>query len=510
MLDKGKVFLVGAGPGDPNLITLKGLECLQNADVVFYDSLIDKNLLSHAGKKAELIYCGKKLNNHSFPQDEINRLMIKKAKKGKIVVRLKGGDPFIFGRGGEEALALVKEGIAFEIVPGVSSAIAVPAYAGIPMTHRNYASAVTFITGHRKDRSSLPLITQETANLPGTLVILMGASKINVILNELIKHGKDPSTPVAVISSGTTEKQKTLTGTIREVKSKVKNRKITSPSIIVVGDVVNLREKLEWFEKKPLLKKRIIVTSPEPGASKIASHLEELGAETIKLPVIKITPVKNFRRIDKAIKEIENYDWIIFTSQNGIDLFLKRFILKRKNIKDFKKIKFATIGKVTSEKLKEYGINASFVPKKYTSEALVAGLRKHSLKGKNILIPRALEASNVLPEWLRKMGAKTDEIVVYRIQNKRVKIKKVKSLLKESKIDAIAFTSPSGVKSFFNLFAKKDLKSYFKNTKIASIGPVTSKAIEKFGIKADIVPKKYTVKALVEAIESNFKNQISK
>ncbi len=506
MANKGKVFLVGAGPGDPKLITIKGLECLQNADVVFYDSLIDKNLLSHVRKKSELIYCGKKSNNHSFPQDEINRLMVKKAKKGKIIVRLKGGDPFIFGRGGEEALALVKEKIPFEIIPGISSAIAVPAYSGIPMTHRNYASSVTFITGHKKAGSSLPVISEEIANLPGTLVILMGASNINGILNELIKHGKNLSTPVGVISSGTTPKQRTITGTIKDIRSNVENKKITSPSIIVVGEVVNLHKKLQWYENKIDLKRKVVITSPEPGASKIASHLEKFAAEAIKLPVIRIAPVKNFLKIDKAIKEINKYYWIIFTSRNGIDLFMKRFFLKRKQLKDLRKIKFAAIGKVTAEKLNKYGIKTSFIPKKFTSEALLSGLKKYSLEGKNILIPRANEASNVLPEGLKKIGAKVDEIILYKIKNEKNKSNKVKSLLKKN-VDVIIFTSPSGVKSFFNLFTKKEINYYFNKIRIASIGPVTAKAIEEFGIKADIVPKEYNIKGMVKAIKDYFKKE---
>ena len=505
-MNKGKVYLVGAGPGDPSLITLKGVNCIKNADVVVYDRLINQDILSYAREDAELICFGKKPKSHSIKQDEINRLIIKKASEGKTIVRLKGGDPFIFGRGGEEALALAEKRIPFEIVPGVSSAIAVPTYAGIPLTHRDYASAVTFITGHKKDGSSLPVITKEIASLQGTLVILMGAGNLGSILDDFIRLGKSPSAQIAIISSGTTPRQEILTGTIKELKNKTNTKRVKPPAVIVIGDVVNLSKKLRWYEKKPLFNKKFLITSPEPGASKIASHLENFGAEAIKLPVIKIVPVENFLIIDKAIKEINKYHWIIFTSQNGIDLFMKRFILKGKHLKDFKAIKFAVIGKVTGGKLKKYGIKASFIPKKYNSEALLSGLKKYSLKGKNILIPRAQETSKVLPLGLKKIGAKVDEIVLYRIQNEKVNCNKVKSLLKENNADVVAFTSPSGVKSFFNLFTKKEIIYYFNKISIASIGPVTSKAIEEFEMKADIMPKEYTIKGMVEAIDNYFNN----
>jgi len=509
MANNEKVFLVGAGPGDPMLITLKGLECMQNSDVIIYDRLINKSILSYAKKDAELIYCGKRPKAHSMKQDEINRLMIRKSREGKTVTRLKGGDPFIFGRGGEEAMALAKEKIPFEIVPGVSSAIAVPTYAGVPLTHRGYASSVAFITGHRKQGSATNIITKEIANFPGTLVILMVMENIHSLFEELIKQGKKPNTPVAVIESGTTSQQKTLIGTLEEIEEKIKQNGFTSPAVIVVGDVVNLRESLKWYERKPLFGKKILVTSPEVQASRMADYLSALGAEVIKFPAIKITPVDNYDKIDKAIKRIERYHWIIFTSQNGVDFFMERFAKSGRDIRDLKGIRFATIGKRTSEKLREYKINTDFVPREYTSEALVKGLKRYKVRGKNFLITKSKKVRDIISNELKKIGAKVYEMPLYKIEEKKENIKKVEPLLKHNEIDGIIFTSPSGVKSFFNRLKSKKLRNCIKNTKIISIGPVTARAIESFGIQNDIIPEEYTVKAIVEAIERYFKNKKS-
>jgi uroporphyrinogen III methyltransferase / synthase len=318
----GKVYLVGAGPGDPKLITQKGIDCLERADVVIYDRLIDKRLLEIAPQKAEKLYVGKTPGQPGLKQTEINQLIVKKAGKNRQVVRLKGGDPFVFGRGGEEALALAHKGIPFEVIPGITSAIAVPAYAGIPVTHRGFASSFQVITGHKEDNQEIPdLDWEKISNNADTIVFLMGMDNINNIAKKLIKYGKPPATPIAVISKGTRPDQSTIVGRLTDIADKVRKYRITSPAVIVVGKVVELREKLGWFDNRPLSRKRILVTRAKHQAGALCSLIEEKGAEPLVLPSIQIKPAIDGQALDKAIEDLNNYHWLLFTSENGVAIF---------------------------------------------------------------------------------------------------------------------------------------------------------------------------------------------
>ncbi|MBI3991623.1 MAG: uroporphyrinogen-III C-methyltransferase, partial [Candidatus Omnitrophica bacterium] len=391
MKKKGIVYLIGAGPGDPGLITLKGIECLKKAEVVIYDHLVNPQLLSYARKDAEIIYAGKIQNKHTLTQDEINRLLVKKASSGKCVARVKGGDPFIFGRGGEEAEALVRARINFEIVPGVTSAIAVPAYAGIPLTMRKFTSTVGFITGHEdptKEISDIPWDKVSTGM--GTLVFLMGLNNLPEIVNRLIYHGKKPETPVAVIQWGTLPKQRTVTGNLKDIAEKVKKEKLKPPSIIVVGDVVKLRNSLNWFEKRPLFGKRILVTRTREQASELSNMLKDLGADVIEFPTIEIRPISDYKKADNAISNLSQYSYLFLTSVNGVRFFKERLDALGLDSRAVAGVKVCAIGPRTAEELEKIGIKPDFIPSEYSAEGILNKI--HNLKGKNILILRAVEA----------------------------------------------------------------------------------------------------------------------
>ncbi|MCX7918559.1 MAG: uroporphyrinogen-III C-methyltransferase, partial [bacterium] len=366
MKNFGKVYLVGAGPGDPGLITVKGLECIKTADVIIYDYLANPKLLAYARPETELIYVGKKAGEHTLPQEEINALLIKKAHAGKTVCRLKGGDPTVFGRGGEEAEVLVQAGILFEFVPGVTSAIAVPAYAGIPVTHREYTSDFAVITGHEvPTKGSSSINWAHLATSVGTLIFLMGVGNLPLIVTQLLKHGRPKRTPVAIIRHGTTPKQETIVGTLADIAEKAKQNQFKPPAVIIVGDVVKLRDKLNWFESNPLFGKRILVTRTRSQASEFVRVLESFGAEVIEFPTIEIIPPSNWRPLDKAIRNLANYDWVIFTSVNGVTYFFQRLAEKNLDSRLFRTARIAAIGPATAEALKEKGLIPDIVPMEY-------------------------------------------------------------------------------------------------------------------------------------------------
>lgn len=498
-----KVYLVGAGPGDTGLLTLKAVECLKKAQTIIYDALVNPEILLFANDDAEKIYVGKKASNHTLPQTEINQLLIAKAKEGKIVVRLKGGDPFIFGRGGEEAEFLVEQGIEFEVVPGISSAIAVPAYAGIPLTHRKYTSTLTIVTGHEDvtlDKPDLPW--QKIAELGGTIVILMGASNLTQIVRELSDNGLNRKTPVAVISWGTLTKQKTVVGVLSDIVDAA--ARISPPAVIVIGEVVNLRQKLNWFEKKPLFGKRILVTRSREQASELTKLLKEYGAAVIEFPVIKIIPPSNFKELDKAISHLDTYDWIIFTSINGVKSFFNRLKDTEKDIRELRGIKIAAIGPETKRKVEDFGINVDYQPElEFTQEGLIAGFRKFGAK--KVLIPRSAQARQVLIEELKHLGAEVDEVIVYQTISEEIDNAHLKELLKA--IDIITFTSSSTVTNFCSLFKKEERARLLNKVKFACIGPITAKKAQDLGLKADIIANEYTIKGLVEAIVGRMKDE---
>lgn len=507
---KGKVYIVGAGPGDIGLLTIKGLKCLQRADVVIYDFHLNAQVLNYISHSAEFIYAGKRGGHHSMTQDEINHILIKKAREGKIVCRLKGGDPFIFGRGGEEAEALSKEGIEFEIVPGVSSAVAAPAYAGIPLTHRLYSSSFAVIPGYEnaaKQKSSINW--EKLATGVGTIVFLMTVRNIAFVCERLIENGRSPQTPVAVIRWGTRPDQTTIVGNLQNISELIKENDIKPPAVMVVGDVVKLREYLKWYERKPLFGQRILVTREHTGGFEL---LEELGAEIIEFPTIEIMPPENWEDADKSIDKIESYNWLIFTSANGIRFFFKRLFEKNKDIRDLKGLKICAIGEKTASEIKKYGIKVELVPEEFNAEGLIKsvqefkGSKVQGLEGIKFLLPRAEIAREVFPEKVRELGGEIDVVTVYRAIKPEVHGKRLKRFLKEGKITIATFTSAATFNNFCAII-DKDLKELLRYVAIAVIGPVTAKAVEKAGLKVDIMPREATIEAMAEEIIKWIKNK---
>jgi uroporphyrinogen III methyltransferase/synthase len=498
---KGKVYLVGAGPGDPQLISLRGLELIRRAEVVIYDYLANPQLLKATSPQAELIYVGKQAGRHTLSQQQITQLIVDKAKAGKLVVRLKGGDPFIFGRGGEEAEALADEGIAFEIVPGITSGVAVPAFAGIPLTHRDYTSSVAFFTGHEgEDKSSSAIHWDKIATGVGTLVFLMGVGNLEYIVSQLMKYGREPQTPVALIRWGSTPEQQTLVGTLENIAAKAKRQRLTPPAIIVVGEVVGLRNKLNWFEHKPLFGKGVVVTRSRTQASQLSAQLAELGARVFEFPAIQVEPADSYRQLDAALENLSGYDWLIFTSVNGVEYFLKRLRENGGDIRELKGIKLCAIGPATARVLEELELRIDYVPAEYRAEAIIAGLRQRGIKGQRVLIPRAESAREILPEELAGLGAEVEVVPAYKTVRASGNAEELRQLFKEKRVQLVTFTSSSTVNNFVELLGKDDLSSLMGGVVIASIGPITAKTAEKHGLISQIVPREYTIPALVEAI----------
>jgi uroporphyrinogen III methyltransferase/synthase len=506
---KGKVYLVGAGPGDPGLLTLKGQACLSRAAVIVYDNLANRAFLAFASDKAEQVYVGKEAGRHTLPQEAINRLIVEKALEGKEVVRLKGGDPFIFGRGGEEAQELVKAGVPFEVIPGVTSAIAVPAYAGIPLTHRDHTATVAFITGHedpRKDQSDIAW--EKVATGVGTLVFLMGVGNLGQIAETLMKFGRSPQTPVAVIEQGTVASQRTLTADLTTIAERAAEEGIRPPAIIVVGEVVALRQELNWFENRPLFRKRIIVTRAREQASGFLQQLTRLGAECIEFPTISVVPAEHWGPLDEAVETIERYDWLVFTSVNGVEYFLQRLAHGGKDVRDLKGIRIGAIGPKTAEAWRIRGIRPDLVPPEYRAEAVVEAFRRFSVRGMKILLPRAAQAREVLPEELQKMGAEVHVVEAYRTVRPEGDRKLVAGMLERGEIHMVTFTSSSTVLNFVEMFEAERVtfKEWMTKVTVACIGPVTAKTAEAQGFRAKVVPTEYTIEGLTAAIVHFYEN----
>ncbi len=487
----GKVYLVGAGPGDAKLITLRGLELIQKADVIIYDFLVNKVLLSFAKPGAEIIYVGKQASQHELPQKDINSLITSKARETEIVVRLKGGDPFIFGRGGEEAQVLARQGINFEIVPGITSAISVPAYAGIPLTHRDFASTVTFITGHEDEKKTESTIKwNELATGPDTLVFLMGVKNLKTIKEKLIAGGRDPDTMACLIQWGTLPKQKVVTGRLREIDVVAKKAMIRPPAIILVGNVINLRSQLQWFENRPLIGKKIAITRAQHQSFRLGEMLSEAGAEVLYCPTIDIRPIKPNKKLSQAIDIIHQYSCIIFTSTNAVSLFFETLYAKGKDTRALAGVKILPIGQATASLLELKGIIPDYMPNTFTSEGIVEILKTTDVTGKRVLLPRAEEARDIIVKFIRNQGGTCDVIPIY-----RAALPKDIAPLSE-KPEIITFTSSSTAKNFVTLYEKNALK----DTTIASIGPVTTKTLKSLGFTAHIEAKRYDIPGLVEAI----------
>jgi uroporphyrinogen III methyltransferase/synthase len=502
MKKQGKVYIIGAGPGDPGLMTLKGMQCLQEADVVVYDYLVGGDILLCANENARLIYAGKKGKDHTIPQAEINALLVREASAGNIVARLKGGDPFLFGRGGEEAEALAGAGLPFEVVPGVTSAISVPAYAGMPLTHRGFASTMAFVTGHEDPTKEKSDIDWKALAGIGTLVFLMGVKSLPNIAANLMENGKDPATPAALIRWGTTPDQETLVSTLGDIVRRAGETGFRPPAVLVIGSVVDLREHLNWFEKKPLFGKGVVITRPQEQAAEFAGLLRAQGARVIHFPVIKIIPADDRRDLDRAIGAIGDYQWIIFTSANGVSHFFRRLRELGKDIRDLKGIRICAIGPATGGAVEDRGLRVDLVPESFISEGVIEAFRKENIKGSRILLPRAEAARDVIPAELAKLGATVDVATVYRTVSSGRKKAELEEWIQKGKVDVITFTSSSTVTNFLEIMGRD--YSLPAQVKIACIGPVTAATAKKAGLNIDILQGRYTITDLVEAMASYF------
>ncbi|MBW1989996.1 MAG: uroporphyrinogen-III C-methyltransferase [Deltaproteobacteria bacterium] len=499
------VYLIGAGPGDPGLITVKGLSCIKKADVVVYDYLAAPALLANAREDAEIIYVGKKGGDHTLSQEGINRLLVDKAKEGKTVARLKGGDPYIFGRGGEEAEVLAAANIPFEVVPGVTSAVAAPAYAGIPLTHRRMTSTVTFVTGHEdpaKEGSSIRW--KELAAGGGTLVFLMGVKNLPGIAKNLMDHGRSADTPAALVRWGTTPKQESLAATLGTIAKEAEKAGIKAPAVLVVGEVVSLRHALSWFEKKPLFGKTIVVTRSRAQASALVERLAELGARCIETPAIRVAPPEDPGPMDRAIDALSSFHWLGFTSVNGVDFFFDALRTKGLDARALGGAKVAAIGPATAARLGDFGIVPDLVPETFRAESVAEAFSGMDMEGKRVLLPRARLARPVLPVELSKMGAEVHEVVAYETLPGADDAGDLPLLLEKGEVDAVTFTSSSTVDNFARILGEADFAEKMSRTLAACIGPVTAETLEKHGVKPAVVAEQYTIAGLVDALAGHF------
>ena len=507
---RGKVYLIGAGPGDPGLITVKAKECIQAADVVVYDYLASPFLLDYAGKNAEIIYVGKKGGDHTLTQDKINLLLVDKAREGKNVARLKGGDPFVCGRGGEEAQELLSYGIRYEVIPGVTSAVAAPAYAGIPVTHRDHTSFVSFITGHeRPDKKGSRMQWDIFAKSDATLVFLMGVKNLSNIVTKLMENGKPSDTPVALVRWGTTTRQQTVTGTLATIVDAVKKAGLKSPAIIVVGHVVSLRDELAWFDQKPMFGKKIVITRARAQASGLVAELNRLGAQCIEVPTIKIVPPEDKKPLEAAIDNLDRYDWLVLTSVNGVKFFFDTLLEKGKDARALGHLKVACIGPVTKERLADHGIISDILPKTYQAESVVDAFSGLDMTGKKVLLPRAKKARTILPEELTRMGALVDEVTAYETRLADEGKDLLIEMLKAGDIDAVTFTSSSTVANFLTLLEGQNIPALLEGVILASIGPITSDTIRAKGLSPHIEADSFTIDRLIDALLRHYENALS-
>jgi len=499
---KGKVLLIGAGPGDPELLTLKAHRLLETADVVVFDRLVDERILSWVKPGAELLDVGKRPGaKGKNPQADINALLVAKAREGNVVVRLKGGDPFVFGRGGEEALALAYARVPFELVPGVSSAVAAPAYAGIPVTHRGLASNVTVITGSEDPGKAASSVDWEAlAKTGGTLVILMGRENLRPIADALAAGGLPSKTPVALVRWGTRPQQRTLVATLGTIANAADQAGVEPPVVAVVGAVVRLRAKLDWFESQPLFSKRVLVTRTRAQAGVLSAMLAGRGALPIEVPAIELKPLAS-KRLDKAIGGLASYDWIVLTSANAVDILFEKLEAMKRDARALHGVAVAAIGPATADRLRAKGISPDLVPEEYISEAVVKALSKLGIVGKRVLLPRSGIGREALTKDLEALGAKVEEIPLYRIVTPAGAAKGLKATLSGG-VDVATFTSSSTVRNLAKLL-DGDL-SPLSGATIACIGPVTAQTAGELGLKVGIVAKDYTVAGLVQALERHF------
>ena len=506
---RGIVFLVGAGPGDPGLITVRGAECVRRAEVLVYDYLANPRLVELAPADCERIYVGKQAGAHTLKQEEINALLVAKCREGKRVVRLKGGDPFVFGRGGEEALALREAGCAFEVVPGVTAGVAAPAYAGIPVTHRGLTSTVTFVTGHEEPGKAESDIDWETlARGSGTLVFYMGVSNLRGIAARLIELGRRADTPAALIRWGTWPTQETLTGTLENIAERAEAAAFKPPAVMVVGEVVSLRERLSWFETRPLFGRRIVVTRSQAQAGELSRKLEALGAEVIEFPVIRIAPPQDPAPLEGAVGRIAEYQWIVFTSVNGVDAFFETLRGRGLDARALHGARICAIGPATCARVREQGLNVDLMPPEYVAESVAEAFTRLGVPaGARFLLPRADIARSFLPKALEGMGAIVDEVVAYRtVLDTPPGAENLPGMLRTGAVDAVdtvdavTFTSSSTVRNFAKIVGEDCLRGIGEKVLLATIGPETTKTLREFTSAAIRQAAEYTMDGLAELL----------
>jgi len=502
----GKVYLIGAGPGDEGLFTIKGMECLKTADTVIYDNLINPSLLKNCKAGAELIFVGKMASNHTLTQDEINQLLIDKAKEGKNIARMKGGDPLVFGRGSEEAMELKNNGIEFEFVPGVTSGIAAPCYAGIPFTHRGFTATAAFITGHEDpNKEDTDINWEKLATACGTLVFYMGVKNLPNIVEQLTKNGRSPQTPVALVRRGTYNHQETYTGTLENIVEVAKTNNVKPPVITIVGEVVSLREELRWFDKRPLFGRRTLVTRSRTQASELKLKLENLGADVIEFPTIDIQPVKDLSVLDVHLKALSTFTWVVFTSVNAVDIFFKRLFEIGLDSRALFGVKVAVIGEETGITLKKYGVQHDLVPEKYTSESTVAALLKvkQDFSTDKVLLPTSAIARDVISTELKKRGAQIVSVTVYDNFVPGYTTEEMDKIFSQVP-ELITFTSSSTVTNLVEILKIHGKENLLSQIKGASIGPVTSDTLKQNNIQIALEAEVHTIEGLVNAINQYY------
>jgi uroporphyrinogen III methyltransferase / synthase len=502
MSGNGMVYLVGAGPGDAGLLTLRGAELLGRADVVVYDALVNPELLRYVPKPAEVIFGGKRARGHAISQEDLNQLLISKAREGKIVVRLKGGDPYVFGRGGEEAEELSDAGVPFEVVPGVSSFVAVPNYAGVPLTHRDFCSRLTLITGHEDPNKEISSIDwEQVARTPGTKVVMMGTDRVGQIAETLVKHGLAPETPIAMIRWGTTGRQQSIDGTLASIGQVAAAAKIEPPTVTVIGEVVKLRSKLNWFERRPLFGQRVVVTRAREQAGPLSQQLRELGAEVLEVPTIRFEPPTEKKALVDALLELNSYDWLIFTSPNGVTTFFEYFFRQFHDMRDLGGARIAAVGPATARKLKELHLQVDLMPEEALGSAVAEAFQEYeSIENLKMCLLRAEVANRELPAALEAKGAIVDDIPLYRTVPEVEDIGGSATRLLETGAEWITFTSGSTVEHFHARFNLLELLKKFPGLKLASIGPETSKALSALGLKPNLEARPHTAEGLRDGL----------
>lgn len=507
-MNPGRVYLIGAGPGEPTLISVRGQRYLSEADVVVYDHQLHHRQLRSVRPDAERIDVGATAVQ-SLEQDAIAFLLADKAREGKTVARLRWGDPFIFDSGGKEALLLYKHGIPFEVVPGIPPTIGGPCFAGIPLTYPETGDALVFIRGHAGSSNAHPNVDwKRLAPLSGTIVSYAEGSQLETIINKLLDHGRPVDEPAALIINGTLPNQRTIQGTLKEIQKVVREKQSRGSAVLVVGPVVGLRGYLRWFDARPLFGKRVLVTRAQEQAFELVDRLLDLGADPIEAPTIRVIPPEDLAPLDEACANLESFDWIVFTSANGVEAFMRQLLAGPRDIRTLGGLRLSAIGPATADRLNRYGLKVDVMPREHRAEAVFAALQQADcLKGKHVLLPRADIARSVLPAALRKAGANVTEVTAYKTvlaDEVRDENPDIYKLLLEQEVDVVTFTSASTVRNFVKILGPGPAVDLLNTTLVASIGPITAEAAQELGIKSTIMPQTYTIPALVDAIADYF------